>query len=371
MSGNSKAAAYAKSYLIRTVIGAIGIVPILVVVFVVGTVALVAGLAGSGAFSTCNPTLNRVIAVINPVTLNSSSEVILDGVPMTPHQYAMVDKFIDHGLEMGATTWDIYIGIMTGAQESRLRNLSGGDRDSAGVLQQRPSQGWGTYQQVTNPDYSIPTFYTREMQVQDRGNMSAIEVAIKVQVPDRAAYEASFYGWDGAVRQLMQRRGLTPPEMNGVGVQQCTSTLGAGVVNISPTANRPGSPISPETMNFLRKVAAIYGQPLTVSVGTNHSPTTVDGGPSDHWDGHAADFFYYDNGFKPNPKWDNSPNLVGDAIAAACMVAAGEDPAVAAAKASQGGLWNYQHDGLRIQCIWKTGAGGNHYDHPHIGANPL
>ena len=54
----------------------------------------------------------------------------------------------------------------------------------------------------------------------------------------------------------------------------------------------------------------------------------------------------------------------------ACLIAAGIDPNQAARDAQQGGLYTLEHDGLRIQCIWKTDEGGNHHDHDHIGARP-
>jgi hypothetical protein len=44
-------------------------------------------------------------------------------------------------------------------QESSLRNLNHGDRDSLGLFQQRPSQGWGTPAQVTDPAYAARKFY--------------------------------------------------------------------------------------------------------------------------------------------------------------------------------------------------------------------
>src|SRR6266567_2711082 len=36
-------------------------------------------------------------------------------------------------------------------QESKLQNLTYGDRDSVGIFQQRPSQGWGRRSQIENP----------------------------------------------------------------------------------------------------------------------------------------------------------------------------------------------------------------------------
>lgn len=53
----------------------------------------------------------------------------------------------------------IQIAIMTALAESEMRNITWGDRDSLGMFQQRPSQGWGTPQQVTNINYSINKFY--------------------------------------------------------------------------------------------------------------------------------------------------------------------------------------------------------------------
>jgi murein DD-endopeptidase MepM/ murein hydrolase activator NlpD len=136
-----------------------------------------------------------------------------------------------------------------------------------------------------------------------------------------------------------------------------------GNVKIAAGANLPGRPITPETLAFLARVAGIYGRALIVTTGTNHPEYTVDGNISDHFDGHAADI-----GMVANGGTDDSP--VGDAIAAACLIAAGDPPAQASQEAQRGGLWTREHDGLRVQCIWKTNEGGNHHTHVHIGARP-
>ena len=51
------------------------------------------------------------------------------------------------------------IALATAFQESKLRNLDHGDRDSLGLFQQRPSQGWGTAEQIQDPVYATNTFY--------------------------------------------------------------------------------------------------------------------------------------------------------------------------------------------------------------------
>ncbi|PPF55939.1 hypothetical protein C5C13_11355 [Clavibacter michiganensis] len=53
------------------------------------------------------------------------------------------------------------VALIAAMTESGLRDLDGGDRDSAGLFQMRPSQGWGTHDQITDPQYAIGLFYDR------------------------------------------------------------------------------------------------------------------------------------------------------------------------------------------------------------------
>lgn len=169
--------------------------------------------------------------------------------------------------------------------------------------------------------------------------------------------------------------GMTPDGSQFEGVLPLASRLAAGFstaaqgpVIQAPGANLPGEPIKPETLSFLQTVAGIYGKPIVCSTGTNHSYYTVDGLVSDHATGHACDF-----GMVANGGSDDGP--VGDAIATACLIAAGDTPAQAAAEAAQGGLYTKDnvptvYGPMRVQCIWKTYEGGNHHNHVHIGARP-
>ncbi|KAG9126951.1 hypothetical protein FRC07_001284 [Ceratobasidium sp. 392] len=73
--------------------------------------------------------------------------------------------------------------------ESHVNNLNCGDQDSIGVFQQRPSQGWGTYDQIMNVDYSTGKFLDQAI-VNDRNNpgYTAGQLAQSVQrseFPDR------------------------------------------------------------------------------------------------------------------------------------------------------------------------------------------
>jgi len=81
------------------------------------------------------------------------------------------------------------IAIATALQESKLRNLTYGDRDSLGLFQQRPSQGWGTKAQVTDPVYASNAFYDVLVKIEGYRNLSVTKAAQKVQ---RSAFPSAY-----------------------------------------------------------------------------------------------------------------------------------------------------------------------------------
>lgn len=108
------------------------------------------------------------------------------------------------GLEMRMSSRDILVGIMTAMQESSLRNLRYGDRDSLGLFQQRPSQGWGSPAQVTDPIYATKKFFTTLKGVSNRGNMQLWQAAQSVQ---RSGNPTAFGKWENDARRLMNGMG--------------------------------------------------------------------------------------------------------------------------------------------------------------------
>lgn len=72
-------------------------------------------------------------------------------------QHARV--IIDVGRSLGVPDEGIVIALATAMQESTMRNLDWGDRDSVGLFQQRPSAGWGTVAQLTDPHHAATLFY--------------------------------------------------------------------------------------------------------------------------------------------------------------------------------------------------------------------
>jgi hypothetical protein len=74
------------------------------------------------------------------------------------------------------------VAVATALQESGLRNLRGGDRDSIGLFQQRPSQGWGTPKQLSDPAYQTHRFYDKLLRTDGWQKMRITEAAQAVQV---------------------------------------------------------------------------------------------------------------------------------------------------------------------------------------------
>jgi hypothetical protein len=83
-------------------------------------------------------------------------------VKLDPQQAANAATITATIGKAGMSSGDTYIAdvdaISAALQESRLHNLPTGDRDSMGLFQQRPSQGWGTAQAILDPMYSTSQF---------------------------------------------------------------------------------------------------------------------------------------------------------------------------------------------------------------------
>lgn len=111
---------------------------------------------------------------------------------------------IQVGREMRIPNYGIVIALATAAQESTLRNLDYGDRDSVGLFQQRPSSGWGSVQQIRDPRYATRAFFggpasptpgnTRGLlDIDGWQNLSVAEAAQAVQ---RSAFPMAYAKWE-------------------------------------------------------------------------------------------------------------------------------------------------------------------------------
>jgi murein DD-endopeptidase MepM/ murein hydrolase activator NlpD len=108
------------------------------------------------------------------------------------------------GARMRVPPYGWVVAVATAMQESRLRNLGHlGDRndhDSLGLFQQRPSQGWGSPQQITDPAYAASRFYAKLLRVPGWQQMPVTEAAQAVQV---SAYPQAYAKWEPDARALV------------------------------------------------------------------------------------------------------------------------------------------------------------------------
>lgn len=140
---------------------------------------------------------------------------------------------------------------------------------------------------------------------------------------------------------------------------------GDGDWTLTDYANRAGAGLTADMRRFMDKLASHLPRRVVVCTATNHSQYSSSGLVSDHWAGNAVDICSSQNGFPV------TGGGYGDRIAAAAFRVAGYSPSRATAAAAAGGLVNVTAAGLRVQIIWKTSEGGNHYGHVHVGLRRL
>lgn len=90
------------------------------------------------------------------------------------------------GVEMAVPPYGWTVAVATAMQESSLRNLDHqgekNDHDSIGLFQQRPSQGWGTREQLLDPRYAARKFFEKLLTIDGWQNMALTDAAQAVQV---------------------------------------------------------------------------------------------------------------------------------------------------------------------------------------------
>ena len=122
------------------------------------------------------------------------------GVRLTGEQVGNARTIAQVGYERGLPERAVVIALATAMQESRLRNLDYGDRDSLGLFQQRPSQGWGTPTQVQDPVYAAGKFYDGLVQVPGWDSRRLTEAADAVQ---RSAFPEAYQKHEGMAVELV------------------------------------------------------------------------------------------------------------------------------------------------------------------------
>ena len=104
-----------------------------------------------------------------------------ESTTLAPEQARNAATIAAIGVRRGLPRRAVTIAVATALQESKLRNLDHGDRDSLGLFQQRPSQGWGTPAQLQDPVYATEAFYDHLVRVKGYTELPLTQVAQRVQ----------------------------------------------------------------------------------------------------------------------------------------------------------------------------------------------
>ncbi|SFU00450.1 hypothetical protein SAMN05660657_04656 [Geodermatophilus amargosae] len=134
-----------------------------------------------------------------PAATTGICTVPATSVTLAADQWANARTIADVARQRGLPERAVVIALATAMQESTLHNLDHGDRDSLGLFQQRPSQGWGTPAQVQDPVYAAGQFYDRLVRVPGWDTMRLTDAAQTVQ---RSGFPEAYQRWDGFAQSL-------------------------------------------------------------------------------------------------------------------------------------------------------------------------
>jgi hypothetical protein len=217
---------------------------------------------------------------LDPLRPPPGCEATVDGhrvkldLDQAQHASLIAAAAVRRGLPARAVT----IALAAAYQESDLHNLDYGDRDSLGLFQQRPSQGWGTPEQIMNPAYAVGAFYDALVKVPDYRELSITVAAQRVQ---RSAFPDAYADHEQDARVLASAlTGYSPAAF------ACTVPLDK---RVAESAGASG--LTPRGETTLTAMRTAFGE---LSVG-GFDPNGVSSGHiegSAHYAGRAVDVFF-------------------------------------------------------------------------------
>ena len=232
----------------------------LVAVGVVTTVVLAAVGTGVGLLLRSD----RLTEPLNRCLLTSrGGKYTLDAV-----QTRLATTITAIGTRRGLPNHAVTVALATALQESGLRNLEHGHLDSVGLFQQRPSQGWGTVEQILDPRHAATRFYAA---LEDVAGWERMPVTVAAQAVQRSAVPDGYAKHESQARVMAAAltgevpAGLTcdvglpsPPSVQGEELLRADIEyeLGPGAVGVPPSTQRGWT-----VANWL--VARAYGSGIT------------------------------------------------------------------------------------------------------------
>lgn len=235
------------------------------------------GLAGVGIVAAVGyGALRQVVPLLQPD--QCTAEVNGRTVTLTLEQAENAALITAISVERGLPARAATIALATVYQESKIYNLDAGDRDSAGLFQQRPSQGWGSYEQVTNPVYSANAFFDALEKIDDYESMRVTVAAQEVQ---RSGFPEAYADHEADARVLASALTGNSPNAFSCRLSGTPDEKSDRLTDVGLTKRADA---------VRREVTGVFGSPPLGGfdpdgVSTGHMPGSA------HYDGRAVDIF--------------------------------------------------------------------------------
>jgi hypothetical protein len=125
-------------------------------------------------------------------------------MPMNGVQWQNATTIVQQALDKGMGLRSAVIAVATAMQESQLINIDYGTYDSLGLFQQRPSAGWGTAAQVTDPVYAADAFLDALHNYQvSNPDWASQPVWQPAQAVQNSAYPTAYEQWEVQAAQIV------------------------------------------------------------------------------------------------------------------------------------------------------------------------
>ncbi|MFF4625705.1 C40 family peptidase [Nonomuraea jabiensis] len=154
-----------------------------------------AGPSGSACVATTASTTGEVDPVAAPANQPTRQIATLDD-----EQRVNALLIVSTAQQLGLPARAAVIAVAAALQESELRNLTHGHLDSLGLFQQRPSQGWGTREQILDPSHAARQFYDRLVKVP---RWEQLPLARAAQAVQRSASPDAYARWEPLAQQAV------------------------------------------------------------------------------------------------------------------------------------------------------------------------
>ncbi len=239
------------------------------------------------------------------------------------------------------------IALATAYQESKILNLDYGDRDSLGLFQQRPSQGWGRPAQLMDPYYATNAFYDALAEVDGYQDMPIDEAAQEVQ---RSADGSAYATHELNARALASAlTGYSPAAFSCEVDTPEVAEQQAGSSGLTPRAEA----VRKEVALAFGDVAAGGFAPGGVASGHSEGST--------HYAGRAVDYFFRPVGPANNQRgWALAHFLVAQAERLSISTVIFDDRIWTAARSGEGWREYDEGDGSGDSTVLR------HLDHVHV-----